>query len=223
MTDYSDVLIVGSGVSGLSFALKVAQFSKVTLITKKKKADTATNLAQGGVAAVLSVEDTVDAHIADTLCSGDGLCNEEIVRIVTTEGPDRVRELMDLGVRFQRGENGEGFDLGMEGGHSARRVAHAADLTGKEIERALIEQIAINANITRISEQRLGTVQRILVEGASKRDNGELMGRTECNRVVNFAGDARLVGQLVDVKITETRSYTLRAEVLTRETAALPL
>jgi L-aspartate oxidase len=148
MTDYSDVLIIGSGVSGLSFALKVAQFSKVTLITKKKKADTATNLAQGGVAAVLSVEDSVEAHVADTLRSGDGLCNEKIVRIVTTEGPDRVRELMDLGVRFQRGENGQGFDLGMEGGHSARRVAHAADLTGKEIERALLEQIAVNPNIT---------------------------------------------------------------------------
>ena len=147
MAEYSDVLIVGSGVSGLSFALKVARFSRVTLITKKNKADTATNLAQGGVAAVLSVEDSIDAHIDDTLCSGDGLCSEKIVRIVTTEGPDRVRELMDLGVRFQRGKDGEGFDLGMEGGHSARRVAHAADLTGKEIERALLEQIAINPNI----------------------------------------------------------------------------
>ena len=147
MTDYSDVLIIGSGVSGLSFALKVAQFSKVTLITKKKKADTATNLAQGGVAAVLSVEDSIDAHISDTLRSGDGLCNEEIVRIVTTEGPDRVRELVDFGVRFQKGKDGQGFDLGMEGGHSTRRVAHASDLTGKEIERALLEQIAANPNI----------------------------------------------------------------------------
>ena len=78
-------------------------------------------------------------------------------------------------------------------------------------------QAAINANITRISERRLNTVQRILVEGASKRDGGELMGRTECNRVVNFAGQPRLVGQLVDVRITETRSYTLRGEVLTQE------
>ena len=147
MTDYSDVLIIGSGVSGLSFALKVAQFSKVTLITKKNKADTATNLAQGGVAAVLSVEDSIEAHIADILRSGDGLCQEDIVRIVTTEGPDRVRELVDFGVRFQKGKNGEGFDLGMEGGHSTRRVAHASDLTGKEIERALLEQIAASPNI----------------------------------------------------------------------------
>ncbi|MGI6656724.1 MAG: L-aspartate oxidase [Desulfobulbus sp.] len=147
MTPYSDVLVIGSGVSGLSFALKTARFSKVTLITKKSKTDTATNLAQGGVAAVLSVEDSIEAHIADTLRSGDGLCNLETVRIVTTEGPDRVRELMELGVRFQLGENGQGFDLGMEGGHSARRVAHASDLTGKEIERALLEQVARNHNI----------------------------------------------------------------------------
>lgn len=184
MTDYSDVLIIGSGVSGLSFALKVAQFSKVTLITKKKKADTATNLAQGGVAAVLSVEDSVEAHVADTLISGDGLCNEEIVRIVTTEGPDRVRELMDLGVRFQRGENGEGFDLGMEGGHSARRVAHAADLTGKEIERALIEQIAINANIT-VLEDHLAI--DLLIESKARgkaRTNGDrCLGAYVLNRI----------------------------------------
>ena len=147
MTAYSDVLIIGSGVSGLSFALKVARFSRVTLITKKKKADSATNLAQGGVAAVLSVEDSVEAHVADTLVSGDGLCNEDIVRIVTTEGPARVRELVDFGVRFQKGLHGEEFDLGMEGGHSTRRVAHASDLTGKEIERALLAQIALDANI----------------------------------------------------------------------------
>ncbi len=147
MARYSDVLIIGSGVSGLSLALKVARFATVILVTKKKKADTATNLAQGGVAAVLSVEDSIDAHVADTLQSGDGLCHEEIVRIVTTEGPDRVRELVDFGVRFQKGEGGVGFDLGMEGGHSARRVAHASDLTGKEIERALLEQVARTPNV----------------------------------------------------------------------------
>ena len=147
MAKNSDVLIIGSGVSGLSLALKVARFATVTLITKKKKADTATNLAQGGVAAVLSVEDSIEDHINDTLRSGDGLCHEKIVRIVATEGPDRVRELVDFGVRFQKGEGGVGFDLGMEGGHSARRVAHASDLTGKEIERALLEQIAITPNV----------------------------------------------------------------------------
>ncbi|WP_028580121.1 L-aspartate oxidase [Desulfogranum japonicum] len=143
----SDVLVIGSGISGLSFALKVAKFATVTLVTKKEKDDTATNLAQGGIAAVLSVEDSVDAHIQDTLISGDGICDEKIVELVAKEGPDRVRELVNLGVRFQKGKQGEEFDLGMEGGHSARRVAHAYDLTGHEIERALLEQIKDNPRI----------------------------------------------------------------------------
>lgn len=147
-TEYdSDILVIGSGVSGLSFALKAAQHTRVTLITKKNKVDTATNLAQGGVAAVLSVEDSVEDHVRDTLISGDGLCREEIVRIVAGEGPARVRELMALGVRFQMQKNGKDFDLGREGGHSARRVAHASDLTGREIERVLLEQTAAHPNI----------------------------------------------------------------------------
>jgi tRNA-2-methylthio-N6-dimethylallyladenosine synthase len=101
-------------------------------------------------------------------------------------------------------------------------AANLADDTPHDVKLRRLQtlQAAINANITRISESRLGTVQRILVEGASKRDAGELMGRTECNRVVNFAGQPRLVGQLVDVHITETRSYTLRGEVVT---VALPV
>ena len=101
-------------------------------------------------------------------------------------------------------------------------AANLADDTPHDVKLRRLQtlQAAINANITRISESRLGTVQRILVEGASKRDAGELMGRTECNRVVNFAAPARLVGQLVDVRITETRSYTLRGDVVT---VALPL
>lgn len=143
----SDILVIGSGVSGLSFALKAAQHTRVTLITKKGKVDTATNLAQGGIAAVLSVEDSIEDHVHDTLVSGDGLCREEIVRIVAEEGPARVRELMELGVRFQMQKNGKDFDLGREGGHSARRVAHASDLTGREIERVLLEQTAAHPNI----------------------------------------------------------------------------
>jgi len=197
MAAYSDVLIIGSGVSGLSFALKVAQFCQVTLITKKKKADTATNLAQGGVAAVLSVEDSVADHIADTLRSGDGLCNEEIVRIVTTEGPDRVRELVDFGVRFQKGENGQGFDLGMEGGHSARRVAHASDLTGKEIERALLEQIAATANIE-VLENHLAI--DLLMESKARgkaRSNGDrCLGAYVLNRITG-AVETRRAGVTV--------------------------
>jgi L-aspartate oxidase len=117
------------------------------LLTKKKRADTATNLAQGGVAAVLSTEDRLEDHISDTLISGDGLCHEDIVRIVVEEGPERVRELVTLGVHFQQGQHGEEFDLGMEGGHSARRVAHAKDLTGREIETALLAQVYAHPQI----------------------------------------------------------------------------
>ncbi len=118
-----------------------------------------------------------------------------------------------------------GFDNSFSFIFSPRPGTPAANLhddTPHDVKLARLQtlQAAINANIARISNQRLGTVQRILVEGKSKRDNGELMGRTECNRVVNFAGDARLVGQLVDVTITETRSYTLRGEVLTQEALA---
>ncbi|TAH12904.1 MAG: tRNA (N6-isopentenyl adenosine(37)-C2)-methylthiotransferase MiaB [Curvibacter sp.] len=117
-----------------------------------------------------------------------------------------------------------GFDNSFSFIFSPRPGTPAANLhddTPHEVKLARLQELqaAINANIATISNQRLGTVQRILVEGSSKRDNGELMGRTECNRVVNFAGHPRLVGQLVDVKITETRSYTLRGEVLTAETA----
>jgi L-aspartate oxidase len=111
----TDVLVIGSGVAGLSFALKVAAFADVTLVTKKGRVDTATNLAQGGVAAVLSRKDTSADHVRDTLVSGDGLCDEHIVRMVVEEGPDRVRELVYFCVYFLQGRNGEEFDLGMEG------------------------------------------------------------------------------------------------------------
>ena len=143
----SDVLVIGSGIAGLSFALKASAFCTVTLVTKKASADTATNLAQGGIAAVLSKGDSTIFHKDDTLKSGDGLCNEDVVDLVVDGGEARVRELVDIGVHFQQGKNGEEFDLGMEGGHSHRRVAHAFDLTGHEIERALLEKIAASPNV----------------------------------------------------------------------------
>ena len=143
----TDILVIGSGVAGLSFALKVSAFARVTLVTKKGCVDTATNLAQGGIAAVLAPDDTVDDHIRDTLVSGDGLCHDDIVRMVVEGGAERVRELVDFGVQFQEGCQGEEFDLGMEGGHSARRVAHAHDLTGREVERALLSRVNASPRI----------------------------------------------------------------------------
>ncbi len=144
----TDFLIIGSGIAGLSFALRVAGLGKVVLITKKERVDSATNLAQGGIAAVLSREDKNEYHVHDTLVSGAGLCDIQVVKMVVECGAQRIRDLIDLGVRFVREEGGgEDLDLGREGGHSQRRVAHAYDLTGREIERALLEAVKKNPNI----------------------------------------------------------------------------
>ncbi|GAB6193649.1 L-aspartate oxidase [Desulfocastanea catecholica] len=136
----SDFLVVGSGIAGLSFALKASRLGSVNVVTKKEEVDTATNLAQGGIAAVLGSEDSFAEHIQDTLQAGAGLCDEGVVRMVVENGPARVRELVDMGVAFVKEKDGR-LSLGREGGHSKRRVAHAYDLTGKEIERALIENV----------------------------------------------------------------------------------
>lgn len=149
MQQQTDFLVIGSGISGLSFALKVAELGSVTIITKKSQIDTATNLAQGGIAAVLSAEDSFELHVQDTMRAGGGLCHEDVVRLVVTNGPERILELMKLGVKFKRAvDDATCLDLGKEGGHSARRIAHVLDLTGREIENGLLAQIARTPNIT---------------------------------------------------------------------------
>lgn len=143
-----DFLVVGSGIAGLSFAIRAAQIGTVVVVTKKKEVDCATNLAQGGVAAVLSQDDSFDLHIEDTLKAGAGLCDKKVVQIVVEEGPDRIKELIDIGVGFVTNEEDEKqLNLGKEGGHSRRRVAHAYDLTGREIERALLQTAKAHPNI----------------------------------------------------------------------------
>lgn len=144
----TDFLIIGSGIAGLSYALKVAHLGQVTIVTKKARVDSATNLAQGGIAAVLDGTDCFADHVADTLASGAGICHEGVVRQVVQGGPDRIKELIELGVRFNQNEQGDGLDLGREGGHSARRIAHALDATGREIERGLLAQVERHPNIT---------------------------------------------------------------------------
>lgn len=144
----TDFLVVGSGIAGLSFALRVAELGEVIVVTKKKEVDTATNLAQGGIAAVLDPGDTFSDHINDTVVCGAGLCDEEVVELVVKNGPDRIVDLVEQGVRFVRDEKKSGnYDLGREGGHSKRRVAHAYDLTGREIERALVDEVKKHCNI----------------------------------------------------------------------------
>lgn len=156
MDSQTDFLIIGSGVAGLSFALKVAEFGSVAIITKREVADTNTALAQGGIASVFDTLDSFDLHIKDTLDSGDGICNRDVVEMVVKNGPDMIRELIDLGANFNTKANGVtgkaaskyDLDLGMEGGHSMKRIVHAHDTTGKEVERVLVAQVTARDNIT---------------------------------------------------------------------------
>ncbi len=146
----TDFLVIGSGIAGLSYALKVAQThpeKKVLVITKSRADETNTKYAQGGIAGVTDFErDSFDKHIQDTLIAGDGLCNPRTVEIVVTEGPDRINEIIEWGTRFDKNAEGD-FKLGREGGHSEFRILHHKDVTGKEIERALLETVAKQKNI----------------------------------------------------------------------------
>ncbi len=140
-----DFLVLGSGIAGLSYALKVAPHGRVAIITKKDRAESNTNYAQGGIAAVTSREDSFELHIRDTLRAGAGLCKEQAVRTIVEEGPARIAELIELGMRFSEREIPDGskeLDLGKEGGHSKRRILHAKDVTGREVERALLAAVA---------------------------------------------------------------------------------
>jgi L-aspartate oxidase len=142
-----DFLIIGSGIAGLTYALKVADFGSVMVITKANADESNTKYAQGGIAGVLSGPDSFEKHIQDTLIAGAGLCDEKIVRIVVTEGADRIREIIQWGTRFDKNKKGE-YDLAKEGGHSAHRVLHFKDATGNEIERVLLEHCQAHPNIT---------------------------------------------------------------------------
>jgi L-aspartate oxidase len=143
-----DHLVIGSGIAGLSFALKAARHGTVAIVTKKNKIETSTNYAQGGIASVIGSDDSFQLHIEDTLQSGDGLCHEDAVDLVVRSGPQRIRELADLGVAFNRSATDTAeFDLGREGGHSRNRIVHAQDMTGKAIEKVLVAAAEANPNI----------------------------------------------------------------------------
>src|SRR5512135_2709819 len=143
----SKFLVIGSGIAGLSFALRAAKKGRVTIITKKDASESSTNYAQGGIATVWSNEDTFESHIEDTLAAGAGLCHPDTVDFVVRDAPARIRELIAWGVEFTRQTGKREYDLHREGGHSARRIFHAKDLTGREVERALLVRVRENPRI----------------------------------------------------------------------------
>jgi len=136
----TDFLVIGSGIAGLSFALKVAEYGEVIIVTKKQDKESNTNYAQGGIASVIDRTDSFESHIQDTLKAGSGLCHEEAVKFMVSKGPKAIRNLMKIGVDFSKTNKGK-LELGREGGHSRDRIVHARDFTGQEIERALLYNI----------------------------------------------------------------------------------
>lgn len=145
----SSFLVIGSGVAGLSFALRASNHGTVNIITKREVTESSTYVAQGGIASVWDAGDSFDDHIKDTLMAGAGICHKNVVDLVIKDGPNRIRDLLSWGVQFSRRENSEKdeFDLGKEGGHSHRRIFHASDLTGREVERVLVSLVQEHPNI----------------------------------------------------------------------------
>src|SRR5918996_3011672 len=132
-----DFLVIGGGVAGLTFALKAADHGTVGVLTKRARHEGNTQYAQGGIASVLAPTDSFEDHIRDTVVAGAELCHPDAVAVTVREGPERIRELVQLGAEFNRRPAGD-FDLTREGGHSKRRIVHAGDITGREVERALL-------------------------------------------------------------------------------------
>lgn len=142
-----DFLVIGGGIAGLTYALEVAKFGSVAILFKKDVGDSSTSWAQGGIAAVTTPEDNFDLHVEDTITAGVGLSNRSVVEMVVREAPTRIAELIARGVRFDRAKDSSGYHLHQEGGHSRRRIFHAADATGYEIQRALLEEARKHPNI----------------------------------------------------------------------------
>lgn len=168
------MLVIGSGIAGLMTALKAAGFAgKVTIVTKKEADDTATSKAQGGIASVLDDADRFEYHIRDTLIAGDGLCHEDVVEAVISEGPEAIHELIRMGAHFTLAKNGD-LDLGKEGGHSHRRIVHSQDMTGREIQRVLLEAVRRSKNVhllenhTALNLVTTGTIDNSLPEHPSQ-------------------------------------------------------
>jgi L-aspartate oxidase len=196
----SDVLVIGSGIAGLFYSLQVAQYGTVAIVTKKRVADSATNWAQGGIAAVLDNEDSFEAHARDTLNAGAGLCREDVVHRVVERAPAMIDQLLKLGADFDpaspdSARSDVAFDLGQEGGHSHRRILHHRDATGQEIERALIARVRAHPNITLFETHcavDLLSVERAGLAGAD-RALGAYVFDVKTERVLRFCAPITLL------------------------------
>lgn len=197
-----DYLVIGSGIAGLSFAIRGARQGSVAVVTKKDKLETNTNYAQGGIASVLGPDDSFQLHIRDTLIAGDGLCHEDVVDLVVRSGPERIMELMNLGTPFNRGVDEESpFDLGREGGHSRNRIVHAQDATGKAVERVLIAAAEAHPNI-QIFENHL-VLDLIIAHQSIKAGSVAIRHQDEC-----------CGAYILDISRQEIRHFLARATLL---------
>ncbi len=187
----TDFLLIGSGIGGLTFALRVADYGDVIIITKKSDQESSTNYAQGGIAAVVSPEDSFESHIEDTLRAGAGLCKRKVVEAVVREGPECIRQLQEWGVHFTRRTIGssEVLALGREGGHSHNRIVYASDRTGAEVEQALLDQAKKHPRI-RILPHHLAVDLVVSGEG---RCRGAYVLDTETDRVTLFQAKITLL------------------------------
>lgn len=190
-TKYFDFAVIGSGVAGLRYALEVAKHGTVAVITKAEPHESNTNYAQGGVSAVLCPSDSVESHMQDTIVAGAYLCDEETVRVVCTEGPERIRELIAMGASFDHGEDGN-LHLAREGGHSHHRIVHSADMTGREIERALLKAIENDPNIS-VFKHHFAIDLLTSQDGSEMVCHGVDTMNTETRKVVRFISKVTLL------------------------------
>ena len=202
-TDSFDVLVIGSGIAGLTYALDVADHARIAVLSKRVLSETATRYAQGGVAAVLDpLHDSMEAHVQDTLTAGAGLCRQDAVEMVVRSGPAAIDRLLERGVPFARDASGE-LELTREGGHSTRRVAHHADLTGEAIELALAERVRSHPNIT-VLENHLAV--DLITRGRTARGTGKAAPGSKNDRVLGV--------YVLDVNARVVRPVTARVVCL---------
>jgi L-aspartate oxidase len=194
----SDFLIIGTGVAGLTLALELSKHGTVTCVTKRTRQDSATNYAQGGIAAVLDPTDSFAAHVADTLTTGGGLSHLDVVEMVIADGPARIEELMKIGAEFSRQRDSDGnetvdFDLTREGGHSARRVIHAGDITGREVQRALVAAVEAQPRIKLLEHHMAIDLLELSKFGGERRVAGAYVLDEDSGEVLTFVARATVL------------------------------